>query len=680
MRLSLTAILLTACAGASLAKPAPPVATNQVSKLVVVLQSGASQKEKADACRELARIGTSEAVAPLAALLTDYDLSHMARYGLETIPDPAVDKALRDALPKVHGRLLVGVIGSIGVRGDPRAVKLLAPHLQSMNPEVAQGAARALGKIGNQAAAIAIWAALPPEPHKNPALPPLPSSRSQKPLPATGEANKVAFCEGLICCAESLAARGDRRSAIHIYDRVRAMNVPHQVRTAALRGAVLTRQPDGLPLLLDAMRGSDFALFATCARISQEMPGTNVTLALAGELRALSTNRQVFLIQTLAYRQDATALPALTAIAKDGQPPARLAAIRALPEIGAPSVLPVLLELARDSDQDIAAAAQQSLGALQGQQIDAAVMAMLNDSEASQRLAAMDLIVRRRMTSALPALLAAAESPDQKVRVAAVKKVGELGGAAELPAVLDLLAKAKSPEDLEATEQALSTLALKSTDSAACVKELESRMAAAQPPQKCALVRVLAALGGNNALKAVRAAVSDPNKEVHAAAIRALGGWSTADAAPDLIELAKGTDNATDKMICLRGYLRLAGQADLPVDKRLAMCRQAATLTQKDDEKKLLLAALGGIASIEALDLITPCLDEPGTKVEAATAAVDVAEKLLKEKDAEKYAVRLLNVLTKVSDADAGTELTKRAKSLCDQAKAKAPKPEATTK
>ena len=29
-------------------------------------------------------------------------------------------------------------------------------------------------------------------------------------------------------------------------------------------------------------------------------------------------------------------------------------------------------------------------------------------------------------------------------------------------------------------------------------------------------------------------------------------------------------------MICLRGYLALAGQADLPMDKRLAMCRQAA--------------------------------------------------------------------------------------------------------
>ena len=107
-----------------------PATADQVKKLVAVLKSDASQKEKADACRELARIGTKDAVAPLAALLPDEKLSHMARYGLETIPSSAVDKALREAAGKLQGRLLVGVIGSIGVRRDTKAVKLLAKLLQ----------------------------------------------------------------------------------------------------------------------------------------------------------------------------------------------------------------------------------------------------------------------------------------------------------------------------------------------------------------------------------------------------------------------------------------------------------------------------------------------------------------------------------------------------------------------
>src|ERR1039457_2562278 len=94
--------LLLTFAASPFAKAAQPTTKDQVAKLTAVLKSDAPQKEKADACRELARIGTKDAVAPLAALLSDEKLSHMARYGLETIPSPAVDEALRDAAGKLR--------------------------------------------------------------------------------------------------------------------------------------------------------------------------------------------------------------------------------------------------------------------------------------------------------------------------------------------------------------------------------------------------------------------------------------------------------------------------------------------------------------------------------------------------------------------------------------------------
>jgi HEAT repeat protein len=284
----------------------------------------------------------------------------------------------------------------------------------------------------------------------------------------------------------------------------------------------------------------------------------------------------------------------------------------------------------------------------------------------------MDLIVRRRMTSAVPALLDAAGGSDSKLRIAAVQKLGELAGPADLPPLLNLLGKAKSPEDLEATEQALSAVCLKATKPDACVSQVEARLAESQPAQKCALVRVLGAVGGASALQGVRSAVNDPNAEVHAAAIRVLGGWSTADAAPALLDLAKAASNPTDKMICLRGYLALAGHADLPTDQRLAMCRQAASLVQKDEEKKLLLAALGGIASIEALDLIMPYMDDSATKAEASTAVVDISDKLLKRSDSAKLAPQLIDPLEKATHTASSAELVKRAQDLLKQARSKA--------
>src|ERR1035438_2720525 len=109
-----------------------------------------------------------------------------------------------------------------------------------------------------------------------------------------------------------------------------------------------------------------------------------------------------------------------------------------------------------------------------------------------------------------------------------------------------------------------------------------------------------------------------------------------ADAATDLLELARTADNPTDKSICLRGYLTLAGHADLAADKRLAMCREAAALVPKDEEKRLLLAPRGGIVPRDPLDLIKPYLDDPATKEEASTAAVDISAKLLQGTDSSK--------------------------------------------
>jgi len=643
----LIAALAISCAATLFAQPAT---TDQVKKLVAVLQSDAPQKEKADACRELARVGNEEAVAPLAALLPDEKLSHMARYGLETIPSPAVDKALRDAAGKLQGRLLVGVIGSLGVRRDPKAVDLLTRLLRDPDNDVAQAAARSLGSIGDPAAAKALVNA----------------------LPTVSATNQLAFCEGLLRCAEAATAKNNHKDAMAIYDRLREISAPQQVRTAALRGAILSRQKDGLRLLGLSLPGTDYSIFLAAIRTSLEMPGPEVTRLLASALPALPSDRQIVLIQTLAKRGDDTALPALSAAARGGDKSVRIEAIRAFAEVGSASALPVLLDLLGDADQKVAEAAQESLASLSGKDVDGAIMQMLASGAPARRLTAMDLIVRRRMTSAIPALLSTAEGSDPKLRSAAVRKLGELAGPDQLPSLLDLLAKASSAEDVETVEQAVGAVSLRAENPASCVSRIEARLAQSQPAQKCALVRVLGAIGGANALQAVRAAVSDPNTEVHAAAIRTLGAWATADAASDLLDLAKAAGNPTDKMICLRGYLRLAGQSEVPLDKRLAMGRQAVPLAQQDDEKKLLLAALGSIVAVEAVDLITPYLDNSGTKEEAGTAVVNLSDQILKGNDGAKVAPKLIEPLEKVAQVSANADLAKRAKALGEQAKSKA--------
>jgi HEAT repeat protein len=218
----LTALFVGALAPAVAQDSQPPTKV-QEARLIAVLSSDGSFKDKADACRELSLIGTKAAVAPLAALLSDEKLSHLARYGLEPIPDPAVDEALRDALPKLKGRPLVGVIGSLGVRRDAKAVDSLAGLLKDADPDVAQAAARALGRIGSRGAVDALKAA----------------------FEAAPDANRPALSEGLFRCAERMAAHGHVADALTICDRLNRPDAPAPVRDAAARKARFLRLESG---------------------------------------------------------------------------------------------------------------------------------------------------------------------------------------------------------------------------------------------------------------------------------------------------------------------------------------------------------------------------------------------------------------------------------------------------
>jgi HEAT repeat protein len=409
---TLAATALALSATVALAQQPTPLVTQPPGRLLAVLQSPASQKEKADACRELAVVGTKDAVPALVALLADEQLAHMARYALETLPDPSIDTALRQTLPRLRGRPLVGVIGTLGVRHDVRAVEPLAELLANEDAEVAQGAARALGTIATPEAGKLL----------------------QRAFAKVTPQNQLAFCEALFRCAESWLAKGQRKEAIALYTTLRRQTaLPHQVRAGALRGEILARGVGDLALLREGVASKDYILFAAAVRAGLELPGAPVTAALTAALPALPVDNRVVVIKALGQRHDAAAVPALTTCAQGGDKAPRLAALQALAAIGGPKVVPVLLGVSGDPDRELAQVAKESLASLPGNEVDQAVVAKLASQNAAERLVGLELIGRRRLSSALPQVFTAAGDADTQVRAGALKRLGELAGTAELP-------------------------------------------------------------------------------------------------------------------------------------------------------------------------------------------------------------------------------------------------------
>ncbi|MBS0260674.1 MAG: HEAT repeat domain-containing protein [Planctomycetes bacterium] len=182
------------------------------SRLLAALSSDISRDAKDFVCRMLTIVGSTAAISALAALLPDEQLSHMARYALERITGPEASQALRDALPKLAGKLKLGAIGSLGVRRDSASVSALANLLKDADPAVARAAAQALGLIGTPAAAHALLQAQPAAPLQ------------------------AAVTDATLACAEAILAANDPATALKIYQTLAADTQPRLVRLAATRG------------------------------------------------------------------------------------------------------------------------------------------------------------------------------------------------------------------------------------------------------------------------------------------------------------------------------------------------------------------------------------------------------------------------------------------------------------
>lgn len=596
---SLVAVLL---AGVAWAGEKPDEA-----KLIEVLQSDAPPQNKAIPCKQLAVWGTKAAVPALAALLSSSDLASWARIALEAIPDPAADAALRAAVAKLQGRLLIGAINSLGVRRDAEAVSVLVPKLGDADPEVASAAAEALGRIGGTEAAKAL------EPLLASAPPPV----------------RSAAAYGCVLCAEKLLEQGKADDALKLYEAVRKADVPKNRQAEATRGAILARGAQGVPLLLEQLRAADKTAFWTGLRVARELPGPEATDALVAELAKAPADRQPLVFLALADRNDPRAMPAMLAAAKSGAKPLRIVAIGALERVGDADCLPVLLEAACDPEAEVAKAAIVALVRLPGKEFDAGLAARLPEAQGKARQVLLDVAGMRRISAALPAIVKSLADPDAAARAAAAEAIGAIGGAAELPSLAAAVQKAQDPKEQAAIERAL--LAVCARVGGASLPHLAPLAKSGESPLRIIALRAQAVAGGPEALAAVKAALDDKEEAVQDEAARALSTWPNkwpddAEVVEPLLALARGGKKPAHRVLALRGYFQFVqGAKKLPDAERLARVNDVLPLAKGPEEKRLAVAALGTIAAPGAFAALTVFAGDPAVAEEACAAIVGLA-------------------------------------------------------
>lgn len=623
---SLAAIALLAAATAA----AQPGHTGGLAPLddvpgliATVSRADAPVAARARACQLLSLAGQRDAVPALAPLLADPALSHYARTALEGIPDPAALAALREALPKVPPAQRVGIINSLGVRADT----LAAPALVAIAKDpAAPGAAEAL---------IALAAIATPD-----------ASETIVGQLETGPAERrPAAAEAAIRLAEVLSKRGHAAQAVTLADKVRQSTAPAPFRLAGLRLAILARGADGLPLLLECLRGADRSAAAQGLRVARELPGPAVSMALAAEIPRLRPDLQAPLVNALADRGDRSIRGAIENLTTAPEAEVRLASVEALARLGDLSSVPVLVRVLGTTGPEaerIGDAAIASLVRLPARETDTALLEALRSAKPPTLARLMSVVAQRGTAGGTDTLLAHATASDADTARAAFDALGATAAPADLPRLIRASGTLSDPQTRDRAERALHAVALKNPEPVRRTEALAAGFRdASTPAARASLLQVLGMLGDASAAGAVAAAYADPAAEVRETAIQLLTHWSDTTAIPSLLGILKSTQDAKHRLAALQGIVTLAAPSEAnasrttpPSEQQVAWLKEASAVVRPaPEEKRALLSGLADLNCRVGLELLKPHLADPTVRAEAAEALLRLARRLAKAED-----------------------------------------------
>jgi len=604
-------IAFTTLATAGFAAEPPP----KEQESLAVLRSTAAEAEKAAACKRLAVHGTAASATDLASLLSNEHLASWARIALEAIPGAEVDAALRKAAGSLSGRLLVGVINTIGVRRDAAAIILLESKLPDPDPEVAAAAAAALARIGTPEAAVVLAKAA-----------------------ASGRDDAVEAC---LDSAEQLRLVGNTAAAIAACDTVRGLGdkVSERRRAQATRTTVLAKGAAGLPLLIETLRSPSKRLFTMGLSVSRELddgPQANaVDLALVDEAAKLKSERAALVISAVADRNAEggagdTLVKKLLAVAEGTDKPVRIAAIEALGRIGSASVLEPLLAAATDADPQVAEAARGAVVVLPGSAVDEAILAKLSTTDPRLLPVVAGLLGGRRIP-AVKELTQLVTHGDAAVRKAAVESLGTVIDLPNLGVLIDAVVKPRDAAEGEVAARALRQACTRMADREACANKLTATLAGGLPTAtKITIYDTLGDVGGKKSLAAVAAAGKSPDPELQDTATRLLGKWMTPDAGPVLVDLAGTLPPGKYQTRAVRGAIRVARQFAMPDNDRADLCRQSLKTAEDPADRKAVLEFMPRYPSPAMLEVAREAEKLPGLETEAKEAISKIKQKLPK--------------------------------------------------
>jgi len=451
--------------------------------------------------------------------------------------------------------------------------------------------------------------------------------------------------------------------------------LPHQLRLGGLKPTLLLflvcfctvcfaateQQDDAIGIVLDILKSGDQEMQAVAIAMVKEMPGTEVTKALAKELPNLSATSQVQLLSALGDRGDAAALPAVVTAVKAKNESVRIAALKAVGQLGNASSVSLLAQTAAATRGAEQKAARESLYRLRGPKVDGAVLAGITKAEPKTKVELIKSAGERNISAVVSTLLKTAKDSDRKVRVESFKVLKVVAGPEHLPALVELLLNLRSSSEANEARKMVAAVAHKIED-----KDRQAEAGLAVLPsvkdvkKQCSLLSVLGKIGDSSALPRLVEALNSDNIERRGAAIRALAEWPTSEPAAEMLKAAQSSEDKAHRILALRGSIRLLGlDSNRAPEETIEMYKKAMTLAPDEIEKRRVLSGLANTKSLGALQIAADYLQDKTLFKEAEFAVVKIAEGIY-----ENFPQQTMDVLEKILKTSKNDTLRQQAEKI----------------
>ncbi|MFD2147033.1 DUF1080 domain-containing protein [Mucilaginibacter antarcticus] len=577
-----------------------------VSAYSKALQKLTDKQNKSFIISQFDLVGNNDAVSALQPYLTDNELADPAARALSKINTAASNAALLAALTKASGTARLFIIEALGDVRLKDAAKPINALANNGDAALAKTAMYALAQIA--------------DPSSEPVL----AAAAAK---AGFKYEKTNATGAYLIYAEQLLKNGNKvlvqKIANNLIAKAKSADLVN-VRTNALQLLVATSVARQQVLLTAA---GDANKQYRDAALRYALPYlTPATTALwVKKMATVNDSTKTDILYMLGQStQTKAALPAILNLAKSKDLNLKTYAINAAVNIGQEQVLGDLIKLMATANSDEMELITTSISRMKGAGVATKIAAAIPTAKENVQVALLDILDSRAAVMQYNTVYTQLKSKNPRTRHAAYTALSHVSAPDNTPALFTLLNEATEEES--AVQDALVSVLNISGDANQKVDMVLQQMAAAPEAKKPLYYKMLSAIGGPKALKAVTDGYAAGNDQTKAAAVNALVVWPNGGASSALIKIAKETKDADLQSTTISAYLGSVKQnTTQTAEQRLLKLREAMSAAQAVDQKKQILRDIEQAKCYNSILFAGRYLDDADLQATAANTVINIA-------------------------------------------------------